>query len=103
MKITIKDGGREESRVLKLVSLGLFKNATEATEAAINALYEDALARELAQSAEAQAAESHGIDLASLQSLSAGRPVASEADHDHDEEAVASTSRQTARLSAKGY
>jgi hypothetical protein len=95
MKITIKDGGREESRVLKLVSLGLFKNATEATEAAINALYEDALACELAQSAEAQAAESRGLDLAALQSLTAGPNAA---DHDYNKDAMPSAPR----LSAQG-
>jgi Arc/MetJ-type ribon-helix-helix transcriptional regulator len=99
MKITIKDGGREESRILKLVSLGLYKNATEATEAAINALYEDALARELAQSVQAQAAESHGLDLAVLQDIA---PGPSAAVSDDDVGGMASTSRQPAKLSAKG-
>jgi hypothetical protein len=102
MKITIKDGGREEIRLLKLVNLGLFKNATEATEAAINVLYEDALARELALSAKAQAAVSPDIDLASLQGISAGSTVASKAGHNADEMVVASTSRQKALLSTKG-
>jgi Arc/MetJ-type ribon-helix-helix transcriptional regulator len=97
MKITIKDGGREESRVQKLVSLGLFKNATEATEAAINALYEDALARELAQSAEAQAAESRGLDLAVLQGLTPGPSAAN-----RDDGALASAPHQPAQLSAQG-
>ncbi len=101
MKITIKDGGREEIRLLKLVKLGLYKTATEATEAAINALYEDALAKELAHSSEAQAAESRGLNLAAFQGLTAGRNNAGQHDGENGEARPSAPGKQ-ARVLAKG-
>ena len=69
MKITIKEGSKEALRLKKLVSLGYYKNPTDATTAAINSLYQSKLAEETERQALRSSQENFGVDLYKMQGL----------------------------------
>lgn len=100
MKITLKDRGREEQKLLKLVSIGRFKNATDATEAAINLLYQQVLAEEIQAGVAAQMAYHGDVDLFRLQGLGDSQ-VAEKNLEDDDDESPRRGGRQGGKLSAQ--
>jgi hypothetical protein len=100
MKITLKDGGREEHKLLKLVTIGRFKNATDATEAAINLLYQKVLAEEMQAGVGAQRESHDDVDLFRLQGLTDSQ-LAERARDDEDEAPAPRVGGQGAKLSTK--